>query len=163
MLKGFFWGLVMAVTIPFASAFADESAAVAYTVAGSFDDVVFDLENAVVDEGLVIDYRGHVNAMLERTSDVVGAAAEGDEKSPYSDATYMHFCSAALTHAAVSADPANLAICPYILFAYELRAEPGTVHIGYRRPLGGPSDATQAALTNIEALLDRIVRSTGVE
>jgi len=163
MLKGFFWGLVMAVTIPFASAIADDHAAVAYTVSGSFDDVVFDLENAVVDEGLVIDYRGHVNAMLERTSEVVGSTAADGAKSPFVDATYMHFCSAALTHAAVSADPANLAICPYILFAYETRAEPGTVHVGYRRPLGGPAEDTQAALADIEALLDRIVRSTGAE
>lgn len=141
-----------------ASAMSDDRTSVEYTVAGAFDDVVFDLENAVVGEGLVIDYVGHVNSMLERTSEVVDGAGNG-EKSPYVGAVYMHFCSAALTHAAVSADPANIAICPYIVFAYETHAQPGTVHVGYRRPLAGDSEATVAALANIEALLDQIVKS----
>lgn len=142
---------------------ADDNVSVSYTVSGSFEDVVFDLENAIVDEGLVVDYRGHLNAMLERTSDAVGKNPEGSPKTPYVDATYMHFCSAALTHAAVSADPANLSICPYIVFAYELKSAPGTVVAGYRRPIAGTSEASLAALANIDALLEKIVKSATSE
>lgn len=148
--------VVAALYVPAAS--ADEKISVSHNVSGSFEDVVFDLENAIVDEGLVIDYRGYLNAMLERTSETVGAATDG-AKSPYIDATYMHFCSAALTHAAVSADPANVSICPYVVFAYELRSDPGTVVAGYRRPVAGTSPASLKALGDIEALLDKIVMS----
>jgi hypothetical protein len=140
------------------SVLAEGPAAVEYTVSGAFDDVVLDLENAVIGEGLVIDYVGQVNAMLTRTSDAVGASASG-EKTPYVGAVYMHFCSALLTHAAVAADPANLSICPYVVYAYEAHAEPGVVHVGYRRPIAGSDAATLAAMADIEAMLDGIVKS----
>jgi len=149
-----------ALALSFSAAMASEHSFVSYAVTSSFEDVVFEVENAIVDEGLIIDYRGHVNTMLERTSEAVGNKGE---KSPYIDATYLHFCSAALTHEAVSADPENLAICPYVIFAYELKSAPGTTYVGYRRPLAGSSEATLAALAKIEALLDRIVRSASGE
>ena len=155
--------LATAITFSVSGAMANEHSFVSYSVTGGFEDVVFELENAIVDEGLVIDYRGHVNAMLERTSEVVGSSADDGEKSPYIDATYMHFCSAALTHEAVTADVENLSICPYVIFAYELRATPGTTYVGYRRPMAGSSPETLAALGKIEALLDRIVKSASGE
>lgn len=155
MLARIFVMLAAVVALSATVAYAEDNASVSYSVSASFEDVVFELENAIVDEGLVIDYRGHVNSMLERTSETVGS----DVKSPYIDATYMQFCSAALTHAAVAADAENLSICPYVVFAYELRSAPGTVIAGYRRPVAGSSDASKAALADIEALLDKVVRS----
>ena len=162
MLAKFLTAIVFAAGMFISAASAAGVGSVSYTATGNFDDVVFDLENAIIDEGLVIDYRGYVNDMLERTSDVASASTDG-AKSPYADATYMHFCSAALTHAVVAADSENIAICPYVVFAYELHSEPGTVHVGYRRPIAGPSEATQAALADIEALLDKIVRAAAGE
>ena len=124
-----------------------------HALKGNFEDVLTDLRDAIVNKGLVIDYTGHVDRMLARTSAAVGA------KSPYKNAKYMQFCSASLTNAAVNANPANMAICPYVIFAYETITGPGTIHIGYRRPIGAASAPSQAALANIDKLLDEIVQS----
>lgn len=118
----------------------------------NFEDVLFELSGAIVDKGLVIDYTGHVDSMLSRTSDAVGA------KSPYKNAKYIQFCSAKLTNDAVNADASNLAVCPYVVFVYETHADAGTIHVGYRRPIGATSKASQAALASIEKLLDEIVQ-----
>ena len=120
---------------------------------GSFEEVLFELNNAIVNRGLVIDYTGHVDSMLARTSGSVGV------ESPFKNAKYIQFCSAKLTNAAVNADASNLAVCPYVVFAYETQATEGTIHVGYRRPIGSSSKASKAALANIEKLLDEIVQS----
>jgi len=117
-----------------------------------FEDAVGDLENAIINEGLVIDYKGMVGDMLMRTGDTVGA------KSPYSNAVYMQFCSAKHTHAAVAADPKNIAICPYVTFVYEL-ADGSGVKIGYRRTEGAEGAASAAALAEIDTLLAGIMKS----
>ncbi len=111
---------------------------------------VQDLENAIINQGLVIDYQGQVGAMLQRTQDDVGA------KTPYTNASYLQFCSAPLTHAAVAADPRNMAICPYVVFVYEVAGEEGAM-IGYRRPVGAEGEASRAAIVQIEAMLEAIV------
>ena len=120
---------------------------------GKFEDVLFELNNAIVNKGLVIDYTGHVDSMLARTSGSVGL------KSPFKNAKYIQFCSAKLTNAAVNADASNLTVCPYVVFAYETHATEGSIHVGYRRPLGSSSKASKAALANIEKLLDEIVQT----
>lgn len=137
-----------------------EAGFVSYTVAAQFSDVAFDVEDAITAEGLLLDWTGFVNKMLESTAEAVGAVAADGTKSPFVDSLYWHFCSGKLTHDAVDADPGNVAICPYIVFAYELHATPGMVTVGYRRPLAytDPSEKSAAALGKIEELLDRIVR-----
>lgn len=127
---------------------------VSFEKAGAFEDVVADLQDEVVNRGLVIDYVGHVNGMLTRTADATGS------QSPYANAVYMHFCSAALTHAAVAADPQNIALCPYVVFAYEEASKSGTVTVGYRRPIVEGGDAPSPELKNIEALLEEIVKNS---
>ncbi|MBL4731568.1 MAG: DUF302 domain-containing protein [Rhizobiaceae bacterium] len=122
-----------------------------------FEDVEFNLENAIVNRGLVINYTGFLNAMLERTAEVTKDDAS-TYRSPYLNAIYLHFCSAALTHAAVEADIANIAICPYVMFAYELRSAPGTVTVGYRRPIASNSKASAKAYEDIEKLLIGIAK-----
>ena len=124
------------------------------TTEGDFADVVSFLEEAIINEGLVIDYRGHLGDMLARTGADVG------HESPYANAQYMVFCSAKLTHEAVAADPASAAICPYTVFAYELAERPGEIHVGYRKPLAGDTPEALAALSEIDALLRRIVAAT---
>jgi hypothetical protein len=115
-----------------------------------FSDAVLDLESAIINRGLVIDYKGMIGDMLSRTSDAVGS------KSPYQDAVYMQFCSAKHTHEAVSADPHNIAICPYVVFAYQLTGS-DDVEIGYRRPIGVKSPGSDTALAEIDKLLQDIV------
>lgn len=93
-------------------------------VKSDFEAALFDLENAIVNRGLAIDRAGHVDEMLERTSKATGG------NSPYIGAWYLSFCSAKLSQAAMEADPDNLAICPWVMFVYELKSEPGKARIG---------------------------------
>ena len=145
--------LMLGLTLNILQVSAQSSGHKTISTKGNFDDILFELSGAIVDKGLVIDYTGHVDSMLSRTSGAVG------KKSPYKNAKYIQFCSAKLTNAAVNADISNLAICPYVVFAYETVADTGTVHVGYRRPIGAKSSASQAALSNIDKLLDEIVKS----
>ncbi|MGI9513157.1 MAG: DUF302 domain-containing protein [Anderseniella sp.] len=124
------------------------------TAAGNFDDVFSDLQDAVVNRGLVIDYVGDVGKMLERTAD---AAKGTDTKVPYLHARYLQFCSSALTHEAVDADVHNLAMCPYVVFAYQTRARPDEVSVGYRQVTLGSSQTSQAAQSKVHDLLKAVV------
>lgn len=125
---------------------------VLHSVEGAFEDVRMDLESAILNRGLVIDYEAMVGDMLDRTAEDVGA-----EEQIYTHARTMQFCSATLSRATMEADPANLAFCPYALFLYEEAGEEGVVHVGYRRlPLAG-DEASRAALFEVNALLDEIV------
>ncbi len=116
------------------------------------------LRDAIVNRGLVVDYVGHLNAMLERTSEAAQSVTPKGVKSPYKNAEYMQFCSAKLTHELVSASARNIVNCPYVVFAYELATAPGTVHVGYRPPVGEPSRLTQAVNAKITALLEGIIK-----
>lgn len=123
----------------------------------AFEDVWQDLQDAVVNRGLKIDYIGHLDKMLERTSEVAGSVTPAGSKTPYINAKYVQFCSAKLTHQSVSANPYNIAICPFVIFAFEAKVNPGTVVIGYRKPIPGPSRMTRKAFADIEALLAGII------
>lgn len=126
-------------------------------VNGTFEDIYLDLESAILAKGLVVDYVGHVNAMLERTAETVGSVTADGSKDPYREARYLQFCSAKLTHEVLSANPLNMAICPYVVFIFELNGEPGVVHVGYRRPIGDPSRVSQRAIAKVDVLLAEIV------
>ena len=125
------------------------------TVTGDFDEVFADLQDAVVNRGLVIDYVGDVGKMLDRTAE---AAKGSDTKAPYLNARYLQFCSAALTHQAVDADVHNLAMCPYVVFAYQTRAEPGQISVGYRQVTLAPAAPSQDAQAKVHSLLDAVVK-----
>ena len=125
-------------------------------VEAGFDTVFQDLTDAIVNRGLVIDYTGHSGTMLERTADVAGQGA-----SPFANARYMQFCSSVLTHESVAADASNISMCPYLVFAYETRANPGKVVVGYRKPDMRDDAASTAGAAKIEALLTEIIGEAG--
>ena len=111
----------------------------------AFPDVMADLEDAVINRGYVIDYHGHIGEMLKRTAADVGAA-----KPLYRNAEFLQFCSAVVSRGAMEADIANIAYCPYVLFAYEAEAAPGVVKVGFRQlPAGDGRDAVNALLGEI--------------
>jgi hypothetical protein len=122
-----------------------------------YTEVRDDLKNAIINRGFVVDYVGHFNKMLERTSEAVGSVTEAGAKSPYKDAEFMQFCAAKLTHEAISANPQNIVNCPYVIYVYELTAKPGLIHVGYRIPVSGPSKISRKAVNNIDALLNEII------
>lgn len=118
----------------------------------SYEDVKFELQNAILGRGLVIDFVGNVGGMLARTGADVGSS-----KPVYKQAEYFSFCSAKLSRATMEADPANLGFCPYVIFMYETAAAPGTTQVGYRRPQPHGSEASRAALQEVGQLLEAIV------
>ncbi len=117
----------------------------------TFDEIVFAIESAIIDRGLVIDFQGDSGSMLARTAEV------NESDSPYGNARYFNFCSSSLTHSAVTANAENIAICPYVVYAYQLNDSPETTHIGYRKPAGVGDEASEGILREIEALLRSIV------
>ncbi len=146
-ILGVFLGLIsMSV-----SAWAND-AVKAYAWKGSFEDAKFAVQDAIVGKGLKVVYEGHMATMLERTSEAVG------KPNPYLHGEYLLFCSARHSNASVNADVQNIGVCPYNIFLYETKKEPGTIQIGYRRPSGGESDASKKALIAIDKLIDSIVR-----
>ncbi len=122
-----------------------------YSVKGDFAGVRQDAEDAIINRGYNIDFDAFIGKMLKRTSGDIGG-----KKTLYKDARFMTFCSAALTRQAMEADPTAIGFCPYTIFVYELDKQPGTVHVGYRKPTMGSSDAAKPVLTKIQKLLDDI-------
>ena len=156
-IRTIFFVVVFTVTNFAGSGFAGQHEGyTAFSKQGEFTEVLQDLQDAIVNRGYVIDFVGHVDMMLERTSKTVGSVTESGQTSPYLSAKYLQFCSAKLTHQAVSANPFNLAVCPYVMFIFEPRSESGTVTVGYRRLAAGPSRSSQDAIAKIEALLAEI-------
>lgn len=111
----------------------------------SFTDVVADLEDAIVNRGYVVDYRGFIGEMLKRTAGDVGGT-----KQLYRNAEFFQFCSAVLSRKAMETDITNIAFCPYVVFAYEAEGAPGEVVVGFRRlPDGGGRDEVNALLEEV--------------
>ena len=115
---------------------------VTYETDDSFDDVVFGLENAIIDAGLVIDAVSHVGDMLERTKGDVGSTVTIFEK-----ADVYSFCSAAVSRKVMEADPMNIVFCPYGIFVAQQPDQ--QVMIGYREFPEGPMQEVQTMLDTI--------------
>ena len=125
---------------------------------GAFADVFQDLKDAVINRGYVIDFVGHVDTMLDRTSGASKSVTETGSRSPYLNAKYLQFCSAKLTHEAVSANPYNMVVCPHVLFAFEAKDKPGLIIVGYRRPTPGPSKLSKRAFGKVDDVLMSIIK-----
>ena len=120
---------------------------ISYDTDESFDDVVFGLENAILDAGLVIDSVSHTGEMLERTKGDVGS-----EVTLFEHADIFSFCSAKISREVMEADPMNVVFCPYDIFIIVRPETPNTTTIGFRTYPDGP-------MKKVEALLDGIARA----
>ena len=147
---------VFALTLLFAvgTAEAGWSPFKTYSLQGSFADVKADVTDAIINQGLVVDFEADVGEMLQRTSKDVGAT-----KKVYQNAVMLMFCSAKYTREAVEADSNSIMFCPYSIMVFELADAPGTIHVGYRPPKAGGSLDSRKALMAIEMLLDTIARN----
>ena len=112
----------------------------------SYDDVIFGLENSILDFGLVISEHNHVGDMLERTKPDLGAT-----ETIYAYADVFGFCSAPLSRAAMLEDPMNIRFCPYNISMYQI-SEESPVIIGY-------DVYPEGALQDVQVLLEDITRS----
>ena len=70
-----------------------------YEFEGSYEDALFDLGEALINKGLVIDNQAKVANMLNRTAKDVGAT-----KTVYKNGEVLEFCSAKLSRNAMEAD-----------------------------------------------------------
>lgn len=113
-------------------------------VAASFDDVVFDLEIAIAEAGLVIDSVNNLGEMLERTKADVGGT-----RTLFSEAQVFNFCSAVVSRQVMEADAMNLQHCPYRIFVMERPEAPGAITVGHQRYPEGAMDAVNALLDGI--------------
>ncbi|MDU8926628.1 DUF302 domain-containing protein [Alisedimentitalea sp. MJ-SS2] len=120
-----------------------DDGAITYTTDESFDDVVFGLENAIVDAGLVVDSVSHTGDMLERTKGDVGS-----DVTIFKKADIYSFCSAAISRRVMEADPMNVVYCPYNIFVLQM-PDSDEVTIGYRTYPDGPMQEVQALLDGI--------------
>ncbi len=119
-----------------------EAPVITHVYDGSYEDALFSVENAIVNQGLVVDYRSHIGEMLARTRQDVGGAPLFDAADAFL------FCSAQVSRQGMGAGPANIAYCPYSVFVTD-RA--GKVEIGYRSYPAGPMDAVETLLGEIVA------------
>lgn len=142
--------VVMTAASPLPAAAQDIRTAVSKS---SFDDVKFELNNAIVNRGLVTESNGRIGDMLARTGKDVGS-----EKPIYKNAEYVTFCSAKLSRLMMEADAANIAFCPYVIFFYETVAKPGEVVVGYRPPALRGDERSKAALAEVDAMLQAIIK-----
>jgi hypothetical protein len=127
--------------------------AISYTRKGAtYEDVRVDLENAIIGEGLKLDYTGNIAAMLARTG-----ADVGFNQPIYQYAEFFTFCSAKLSRAMMEAEPANMSQCPYVMFLYQRAATTKEVVIGYRKVNVAGRGAKW--LEEINKLLDRIAKA----
>ncbi|RMH47588.1 MAG: DUF302 domain-containing protein [Alphaproteobacteria bacterium] len=115
-------------------------------VAAPIDEVLFAVESAILDRGLVIDSVSHVGDMLARTG-----ADVGSDRPLFTRADVFLFCSAILSRRVMEADLTNIAYCPYGIFVYESAAEPGVSVVGYRSMPEGPMKEVEALLAEIVA------------
>lgn len=146
--------LVMAASLTLLTCSAASAAdATQFTRKGAtYENVKLDLENAIIAEGLKIDYRGDINGMLKRTG-----ADVGSNQPVYQNAEFLTFCSSKLSRAMMEADPSNMSQCPYVVFVYQRATAQNEVVVGYRKVVvEGPG---KKALEEINRLLERIVQS----
>ena len=138
---------LLAVTLISLAQVAPAQEMVSYTTDLSYDDVVFGLENAILDEGLKIDTISRVGEMLERTR-----ADVGSDIVLFTKAEVFSFCSAKVSRAVMEADPMNIVFCPYDIFVAELADKPGQITIGFRQ-------YPEGAMQQVQTLLDRIAQT----
>jgi len=114
---------------------------VTYPFDGEFEDATFAIENAIVGQGLNIDYVSHVGDMLKRT-----AADVGGTKQIFVAADIYLFCSAVLSRKVMESNPLNVVNCPYSVFAFE---NTDGVQVGHRTYPEGPMKQVQSLLDDI--------------
>lgn len=110
--------LLMAATMLLAGSahYALASDTVIYEVTDqSYDYVMFGLENAILDLGLVISKHNHVGDMLERTKADLGSTV-----TIYTHADVFEFCAAPLSRSAMLEDPMNIRFCPCDIYMYRI-------------------------------------------
>ncbi len=123
-----------------------------YSTDASFEEVREFLNLAITGRGIKINTVAHIGDMLERTGPDIGRT-----KQVFVKAEAFEFCTSVLSRDMMEASPHNIVFCPYVIAVYVLPDEPDTVYLSYRRPQLVGSEASRAALGQVETLLDEII------
>lgn len=132
---------------------ADDSWMTLHVVEDDFATAAEFLRSSIEEEGLAIANEGNVADMMSRTKEALENA-----ETVFANARIYQFCSAKLGHRLFAVLPSALAACPLNIFVYELKGRAGKIHIGYRRPPRTGNAEADKILTEVEAMLARIVK-----
>jgi len=138
--------ILLSAAFALAANWASAQDIVTYTTDEPYEDVIFGLENAILDQGLVVDSVSHVGDMLERTK-----ADVGSDVTVFLNAETYSFCSAHLSRKVMEVNPMNIVYCPYDIFVARLPANPDQTIIGFR-------DYPEGEMKEVQALLDTIAK-----
>ena len=126
---------------------------VVYTVEASFEDILTDVSDAILEQGLVISGVSNVAEMLDRTGKDLGV-----DNPIFHRAKVLEFCSAVISRQALAADPHSIIYCPYKIAVYALPEAPERIYLAFPKLVPDSNSGSQAALSSIEKLLDDIIR-----
>jgi hypothetical protein len=118
-----------------------------FRVEEPIEDVLFAIENEIIGRGLKIDHVSHVGDMLARTGADLGA-----KDRVFFRAEVFQFCSATLSREVMEINPANIAYCPYTIFAYTTPDEMDVTHVGR-------DSFPDGEMRKVETFLDDIIKS----
>lgn len=139
--------LFIAAALALNTGMAQAADMITYDTDQSFEDVIFGLENAILDAGLIVDHISHTGEMLARTKEDVGGT-----KDIFLHADVYSFCSAKVSREVMEDDPMNVVFCPYDIFVIVRPETPDTTTIGFRT-------FPEGAMKKVETMLDGIARA----
>lgn len=125
---------------------------VVFKTQGSFAEVRDNLQMAIENKGLKITNTNHIADMLERTGKDIGQT-----RVVYENAEQFEFCSATVSRHMMEADPHAIVMCPYSIAVYKVPGD-ANVYMAYRKPPSANRPALKKALTELEALLQSIIK-----
>lgn len=144
---------VAAALLAMPAAHSDDQDVRVYSKAAQYDDVKFELTNAIAARGFAIESNGQIGKMLDRTGADVGST-----RKIYARAEFFSFCSAVYSRRMMEADVTNIGFCPFVIFMYEAADKPGETVVGHRRLALRGNEVSQKALAEIDAMLSAIAK-----
>jgi uncharacterized protein (DUF302 family) len=122
-------------------------------VEGEFTDVRDSIRQAIEGKGINIAHTLPASDMLNRTGKDFGI-----EKNVFVQAETVEFCSARISHLLAKANHENILLCPFTISIYVLTDDPEHVRLSWRRPFSFDDPESQAAVKEMEALIEAVIR-----
>jgi len=135
------------------SSSADEAPVRTVRVSGDFEDIRDSVRQAIEGKGINIAHTLPASDMLNRTGKDFGI-----EKNVFLQAETVEFCSARISHRLVQANAENILLCPFTISVYVLSDDPEHVYLSWRLPFSLGDTESQAAVQDMVALIEAIIR-----
>jgi len=94
-----------------------------------FEDILDAVKETIKGKGINIAHTLPSSGMLGSTGPSFGIT-----EPLLKNGEMVEFCSAKISHQLIQANLQNIVICPFNIAVYELNAEPGNIHITFRKP-----------------------------